>query len=205
MKTYLSVDLDYWDKARHRKACTRFIRQVLDLKVPTLVVLNHDEMWGDVNRSGCRRVEHVDYHSDVADYPESCTEGCKDCVQCKDMIFDEGTWLSFVRWRKQGELLWRFPTWKCYRNGWGTCHGVRDPFKQPVSGWGIIGLRHGLQGIPWDDVTRVGIAVSYDYWGKCSYEDVLPELLGVGTYQEAVEIAKSGQLSEKGRRIRRAA
>jgi hypothetical protein len=206
-RTYLSVDIDYWDRGDQRMACTRFIRRALRLRVPTLVVLNHDELLADVDRSGCRRVEHVDYHSDVADHPqECCSKGHTDCVSCKELHLDEGTWLSFVRWRKHGELLWRLPTWKCYRNGWGTCHGDRDPFKEPVSGWAQIGMQQGLHRVPWRDVARVGIAISYDYCGnKETYRGVLAKLLGTKTFEEALSVAKLGQLSERGRRLRRAA
>jgi len=206
--SYLSVDIDYWNKAKHRTACTRFIRQVLRLEVPTLVVLSHDELLKDVDRSGCNRIEHVDYHSDVADWPEDpvCIRGHAHCVHYHEPYFDEGTWLSFVRWRKRGELLWRFPTWGCYRRGWGTCHGDRDPFKVDCSGWGEIGLKLGLRGIPWHDVARVGVAVSREYWGDSeTYRGVLAELLGAPSYEKALEIAKGGQLGKKGRRIKRAA
>lgn len=213
MSTYLSVDLDYWGGGK-RRACTRFIRQVLGLGVPVLVVLNHDELLSHVDRSGCNRIEHVDYHSDVGDYPAdpSPDNPLLDRFAGHELYCDEGTWLSFVRWRKKGELLWRMPSWECYRKRKGTCHSERDPFKVDCSEWRATSLKLGIRGIPWDDVARVGISVSYDYWtfkhdrymleGRApdTYRSVLPGLLGTSTYDEAVQMAKRGQLSEKGRR-----
>jgi hypothetical protein len=205
MSTYLSVDIDYWDKAKQRAACTRFIRKVLGLGVPTLVVLSHEELLGDANRSKCTRIEHVDYHSDVADWPESpCDCSLHPCPH--NLRVDEGTWLSFVKWRKRGELLWRFPTWKCYKSGWGTCHGIRDPFREDCSEWAEIGLKQGVRGIPWHDVARVGIAISYHYWGEReAYRGVLAHLLGTETFDKALKIARDSKLSARGRRIKRAA
>ena len=205
VSTYLSVDIDYWSKADHRLACSQFIRRVLRLGVPTLVVSSHEAMLGDVDRSGCRRIEHVDYHSDVADYPEMQDSQFAEGVRYKrGLNFEDGTWLSFVRWRKRGELLWRFPERKCYDDGdgWGTCHSVRNPFEEDCSGWAKIDLRKGLRGILWHDVSRVGIAISYDYWGHKggAYAGVLADLLGTRTFEQAVRMAKQKRLGKKGRR-----
>ena len=201
MSTYLSVDIDYWTHGQgQRAACTRLIHKILNLGVPTLVVLNHQEMLKDVDRSGCDRIEHVDYHSDVVD-----SEGYPGCPE--KPLFDEGSWLSFVEWRHQGELTWRMPSLiDCYDKGWGTCHDAHNPFVKPVSGWRSIKKRQGWRGLPWHDIARVGIAISYYYWScQETYRSVLAELLGTKTFEAALRKAQQGRLPSHGRRIRRAA
>jgi len=195
MSTYLSVDLDYW--YRGRKACAKFINKVLELKVPTLVVFDHENLLKDVNNSGCRRIEHVDYHSDVSNYPTPYE--IEHCGYDKgELDLNEGTWLSFVEWRQHGDLVWRPPSLvDCYKHGAGTCHGGADPFEEPACcGWANTKVQQGLARIPWNDVSRVGIAISRPWWrdktGR-AYRDVLHILLGERTFETALSKIEEAQ------------
>jgi len=185
--TYLSVDLDYWGFGRNsRSLCTKFFNKLFSLGVPILVVQAHHHMLDDVNRSRCRRIEHIDYHSDLVDWPNMVKKlqgfggGDRLRLNC-------GTWLNYVKWRDKGEIVWRYPSSHCMdganenRVGWGMCHAVMSPFKHPVSGWANVEHKLGLRGFPWHDVAKVGVAISEEYWhddGE-TYESVLPRLLGV--------------------------
>jgi hypothetical protein len=182
MSVYLSVDLDYWGANENDKPfCTRFINRLFSLNVPILVVREHHHMLTDVNNSGCSHIEHVDYHSDLVDWPR---EGKKftDLQYDSRMNLNCGSWLSYVMWRRRGSIRWRYPIDNCFRtpDALGMCHTLVNPFEFDVSGWYKTSHQSGLSDLPWRDISKIGIAISDDYWfdeGE-TYENVLPRLIG---------------------------
>lgn len=183
MSTYLSIDLDYWGFERNsRSQCTGFINRLLFRRLPILVVRDHHQILEDVNKSGCSRIEHIDYHADLVEEPRLAERYT--AYHLNTPVLNCGTWLNFVKWKNRGKVIWRYPSEHCFRSqnrGWGSCYQFVDPFKYNVSGWKKTAHRCGLDKLPWKDITRVGIAISSDYWhdeGE-TYEGVLPRLLGV--------------------------
>jgi len=206
MSTYLSIDLDYWSFYTQRSAVTAFFNKVFGLGVPLLVVGSHEQLLSDVDKSGCTHLENIDYHSDLVG-----EEGCGAAPI-------DGSWLSHVRWRSKGSLLWRCPDlMQCFTLGQGCCHGRgKDPLRDPsATGWKRVGVVEGLRRLPWSDVARVGVAISFGYLkgtvplhgitallydfelhSTTAWDTVLPRLLKVDTIEDAWDRAAGNQRLE---------
>jgi len=94
---YLSIDLDYWlrkiplvDIAESELRNT--VKRAQRRGIPLLAVMNHQQLLPEVNASSARKLVNVDQHSDL-------TSADIDNLEC-------GTWVSYVRWRHEGEYLW---------------------------------------------------------------------------------------------------
>lgn len=107
MKTFLSIDIDYWNNIEHSlnkdnplqpkvTALTDFLQELTDKarerNIPISAVMNHQQMLPKVNRSEARTVINIDTHSDFVD--TTVTE-----LNC-------GTWLAYVHWRHEGNYFW---------------------------------------------------------------------------------------------------
>ena len=111
MKTYLSVDLDFFNPWDHyleevETMLVLIIRQARKRNIPLLAVMNHQQLLPVVNASRARRLVNVDEHSDV-------TEGDISELDC-------GSWVSYVRWRAQGHYHW---VRNCCSTSRGNCNG----------------------------------------------------------------------------------
>jgi hypothetical protein len=80
MKTYLSIDLDFWN---YFVAFNCFIPDpwskiatLLTLNIPILVVENHDELTEHANSFGIDKLVNVDYHDDLGDGTEEHSLSC---------------------------------------------------------------------------------------------------------------------------------
>ncbi|MCK9567489.1 hypothetical protein M0R72_00905 [Candidatus Pacearchaeota archaeon] len=95
MRTYLSVDVDFWfEPTRARKQLVLLMQRV-GKNIPIIAVMNHQQMLASVNASNAQRLINVDAHSDL-------TESSVRRLNC-------GTWVSYVTWRKLGEYIWIRP------------------------------------------------------------------------------------------------
>lgn len=95
MKTYLSVDLDFWNNLKPKQLeadLRRIISHAQKENIPINAVMNHQQMLPLVNNSGATRLLNIDTHSDLASFD----------VQS----FNCGTWVSYVKWRKRGAYAW---------------------------------------------------------------------------------------------------
>ena len=117
MRTYLSIDIDFWnDLDAAETSLSRLLLRRGD--IPTLSVMNHQQLLQDVDESDADRLVNVDEHSDLTDTTVN--------------IFECGSWISYVRWRKRGEYLW-------IRNQRGTIHGSCNRYRgywDAGSDWG---------------------------------------------------------------------
>lgn len=104
MKTYLSVDVDFWFEPTRAREQLMLLMQRIG-KIPVIAVMNHQQMLREVNASNARRLINVDEHSDLAERDVTT-------FQC-------GTWASYVNWRHQGEYVWIRPD-VSYQ---GSCNG----------------------------------------------------------------------------------
>jgi hypothetical protein len=94
-KSYLSVDIDYWNvftgTNQLEKDITRIISFAKSNYIPINVVMNHQQLLKFVNYSVARKLINIDQHSDIVADPK---------------MLDCGTWVSYVNWRKEGKYLW---------------------------------------------------------------------------------------------------
>jgi len=106
MATYLSIDVDYWQYKEYHKA-KKQLENLLQHRrnIPTIVVMNHQQLLPYVNSSGADTLVNIDEHSDL----------CSRDVNSLDC----GSWVSFVKWRHSGRYMW-------YRNrhndSFGNCN-----------------------------------------------------------------------------------
>ncbi len=149
MKTYLSIDIDYWN-GLSIQSILRFFENLLALSCPLLLVNDHHSLLHDMNQSDCDTLINVDYHSDVSDQP--------DTLNC-------GTWGNFVNWQHRGTFVWRYPSKECVRyGGWGGyCHEKHNPFEEPITQWAKIRKQQGICHLPWSTIHRIGVAWSLDW------------------------------------------
>lgn len=152
MRSYLSVDLDYWKDHNTPGAATRFFKKIMNLKVPITVFVEHEEMLSDIHKTKkLDRLYNVDYHSDI--------------ISQKD-VYDEPEdydWANFVKGRTKADFIWCLPDYEvCYEKEEGTCHGpLPDPFKyQRKSGWKSCTIQKGINKIDWNSIERIGVCLS---------------------------------------------
>ena len=135
MKSFLSIDIDFWNSRDCYEETTadkvfnyldRLCSKLKKRRVPMTAVMNHQQMLRLVNDSKARRLINVDQHSDLADQEVA--------------ILNCGTWVSYVRWRRQGgHYLWlhRHPA------DHGDCNPEYPIFedgitRKSLSDWGLI-------------------------------------------------------------------
>lgn len=104
MKTFLSVDIDYWnnygntasDEDARKGAMVDYLTELTikakEKTIPISAVMNHQQMLRVVNQSEARRIINLDTHSDFVD-------NRVEELNC-------GTWFAYVNWRQRGEYLW---------------------------------------------------------------------------------------------------
>lgn len=154
MNAYLSIDLDYWMHHGTHNHATEFIKKVLSLRVPTVVVIEHEELVPYINKVLRKDIVYnVDYHSDIVSKDDICRS--KNPMDCN--------WANYVRGRTKAEFCWIVPEEECYTYELGTCHGdfENDPFcPQKNSGWRKCTWSTDLDLIAWKSIKAAGICIS---------------------------------------------
>lgn len=147
--TYLSVDLDYWNKAAFEPA---LLDAVFDTGLPAVVALDHHDLLPHVaSFPALTQLVNVDYHSDLMSSPEP---------------LHIGNWVNHVPWRGGADYLWALPRLNDYHLKWGCCHVGENPFLDTVrlTGWRSADRREGYdldELLP--RVAAAGICVSPNY------------------------------------------
>jgi hypothetical protein len=141
MRTYLSIDIDFWNNL---EAAERVLTKLLLRRgdIPTIAVMNHQQLLPMVNESNADVLVNIDEHSDLCDTSVS--------------RFECGSWVSYVKWRKNGKYVW-------LRNNHGTAKG---------------NCNHDASG--WDSGTDWLVTKSYfrgQWTDLCKY---LPDCVGIG-------------------------
>jgi hypothetical protein len=124
MKTFVSVDVDFWDKPEPCRKQLHLLMKNLGKKIPVMACMNHQQMLPAVNVSGANRLINIDEHSDLA-------ESSVSKLNC-------GTWISYVRWRKDGEYIWI----RSHRDFQGSCNGNDRGHWTEDTDWGRCSSRH---------------------------------------------------------------
>lgn len=159
MKSYLSIDLDYWGMQEDDtvSSLSSFIDKSISIEVPIKVYDTHEKILNHLNRYDVDHLYQVDYHSDV----------CEDDVK----EIEEGTWANFYKYRNNCVFEWRYPSFKkCFQERWGRCDSSQSedyvgpwpkhffPYKQVIR-------RQGLKNIRWNTIQAIGISVSREWYG----------------------------------------
>ncbi len=142
MKTYLSIDLDYFN-GRDESLVT-FFDKVLRQYITPKIVRYHHELLPHIDASGCTKLINIDFHSDLC---ESCYE------------LNEGTWVNYVRWRTKGLYEWRYPVKEPDESNY--CHALINPFTTE-SEWKEVKLKQGLA-ISRRGIREIGVCLSPDW------------------------------------------
>lgn len=153
MSTYLTIDLDYWMDDTGTEGSNKFFRKVFALECPMVVVASHESVVRYANKTNCRTLYNVDYHSDIVN-----THGFSKLEFC------EGTWGNYIKWRAEGTFIWKHPHNPSTLE-YGYCHSPQvrryNPFvKAKYAGWKTVKKSKGLRGIPWNDIAEVCICLS---------------------------------------------
>lgn len=181
MTSYLSIDLDYFamEGTEDYKSADKFLKKVLNLKLPIFVCKYHDEILEDLNDIKVDNIYQIDYHSDITIEPVVAAD------------FNEGTWANFYQYKKQCTYEWRYPDVElCFRQGKGRCdwHTFDKENDTPVEKWSpkdmgykkVVRLQ-GLNGLDWSSIISVGISLSPNWcmpeidviYDKYSFKDYL--------------------------------
>ena len=163
MRTYLSLDLDFFNAVsnevypvfmstveHHLEEISKFIKS---RGTPCVAVMNHQQMLRFVDDSGCDTLLNVDTHSDLA-------EANVDEFSC-------GTWVSYVKWRREGRYIWRHG-YTAFR---GDCSGNVNLFgprpareRGVLSGWkNVAHVRTRNMPELTEDIQSIGICLSPSY------------------------------------------
>lgn len=146
--TYLSLDLDYWNKADFDPA---LIDAVFASGLPRVVTLDHHDILPHVNSfGGLTRLVNIDYHSDFIGFDEP---------------LHIGNWVNHVAWRAGAHYEWSLPRLVDYHVRLGHHHTGANPFTEParLTSWRSADKREGFDADLLDRVAAVGVCVSPDY------------------------------------------
>lgn len=172
MRSYLSIDLDYWSKHQSDKQSLRFMKKVFNLGLPVFFVKDHEQLLPHLNAEKYDIVYNVDYHSDIFGFRDAAdreTWYSKNKPEC-------GNWSVFVDWRSTGIFHWMYPHAFCYThdNDWrdsGVCWtGLKDnPYLGGViKEWKELRKSKGVAQIDWGTIKAVGVCLSPDWVTPCS-------------------------------------
>lgn len=184
MKAYLSVDVDYWNDPEPCRKQLRLLMNRIGSRIPVLAVMNHQQMLPEVNASEAQRLINIDEHSDLAE----SSVGKLNC----------GTWISYVRWRKDGEYIWI----RSNASYQGSCNGDdRGRWNKDVD-WGrcssIYVKRDSMKITTYlRDCVGVGICMSPAYASR-AVADVFREIVD----QYGIPYRKGRVMENNSRRVR---
>lgn len=157
MKTYLSIDLDYWlsePYVEYTQSLTRVLKSVRHVQ-DIIIVEDHHEILDHVNRLVPDKILHIDYHQDIA-FPRYAGDTVD--LQC-------GTFLYFVENRERIDFEWWYPRKECAeRSGTGWCCDYKHPRSNKAR---IFATQRQRLGLPTSAelarVSAVGFSISRDW------------------------------------------
>lgn len=176
MKSYLSVDLDYWMLHMNDTSSVKFFNKLLSLGKPIRVVQSHEELLPQINESKADVLYNIDYHADIFGFVEKGE--AKDWIKRNDP--EDGTWGVYVDWRKHGSFCWMHPHHHCMEHGKGACwkDHRENPFNGAFIEWKKAWNQVGRGGLDLSSVAEIGVAVSPD-WTELPTVWRVANLLGI--------------------------
>jgi hypothetical protein len=170
MSTYLSIDIDFWNKNRNYEHLRKFLELAKGCAYNISIVDSHEQLKDHVNRSGCNNLINVDYHSDIYDVK---TPRYHDFLEDhSERVYNCGTWVNFVKFRYKGRFTWIHPHIHDRGIQYGYCHvetkknflNVNPFFNPKIAEWDNaikIASKNPEDNIDWNNIGAVGIAFSY--------------------------------------------
>lgn len=184
---YLSIDLDFWkdEGQREYEELFFYLGNLFEKNIPIICVEYHHQMLPFVNRKkNLKELINIDFHSDFTDMTMKELE--------EDNLFNEGTWINFVNFRKRGTFTWIYPNRSCYFDrykgidgecrGWGRCDIKKNPFDyrntKKITEWNKAKLRKTFP--TKNEINRIaeiGICISPNWITEVMLKDSLSFLL----------------------------
>jgi len=172
LKTYLSIDLDYWankyEDPQPAKQAYNFLSRVKKLNKKIYICDSHEEILDHLNSYKVDKVINVDFHSDVV---------YEDLINYDDpKEFNEGTWANYYKYRKNCIFEWHYPNVKiCFCQGWGRCEWLWPDheigkFEKRRMGYKKIIRGQGISGIMSNNIIAVGVCRSPNWCDKWIYD-----------------------------------
>jgi hypothetical protein len=139
MKSFLSVDIDYWNGSQEetvRKNLENLHKVCSEKQIKISAVMNHQQMLPLVNSFCPTKLINIDYHSDL-------TDNSIEHLNC-------GTWVSYVKNRAKSEYVWFHPN----SESDGDCNGY-----DPIFYKGKINLEFEESFVEWGSVQQINKVV----------------------------------------------
>ncbi len=171
MKTFLSVDLDFWSASTER-SLIGFFGHVFSLNLPIFVAPFHDQLLNHIDDHPCDQLINVDFHSDIVEL----------AAPAEDLDLEElgeGNWANFVTWKQTGHFVWRYPREDRIHDGY--THSLYNPFKGDHSGWRSTRMVRGLGRLPWASIRAIGVCLSSNWLNGAPVRPIT-ERLGIGRW-----------------------
>lgn len=187
MKTYLSVDLDFWNYYGKNQFNKSFFYKILTSDIPKLLVDEHHKLLPHINNFNFDEVINLDYHSDMADNLHIFDDNhrAKKLFATPPRL-NCGVWGNHVKNRKNSTFIWKHPhkdkvLWRggchteCYiplsSQTWdGPVIKNNNPFGEYgslVTGWKKTKMLYSnpkkVTNILKRDIIGIGISLSEDY------------------------------------------
>jgi hypothetical protein len=168
MRSFLSIDLDYWKNHNSDDHSFRFMRKVFRLGLPVRLVQDHEEMLEQLNASRYDVVYNVDYHSDIFGFRDK-----KDLTEWKSKNSKPecGSWAIFVDWSMTSTFHWMYPHAYCYTHDndysnsgvcWTNLHD--NPYLGGVlKTWKELRRSKGVARIDWQSIEAISVCLSPDW------------------------------------------
>lgn len=155
MKTYLSVDLDFFNSRRNSEL--ELVRLCYDIRnrvrsKDVLLVETHEDLLDHCVDAKTELLVNIDEHSDLTENSAFEEDGCIHC----------GNWVNFSEAQK---YVWVVPN-KEVVEGPGRCDKTKYFFTKRgahLRNVKEVEIWYGFKKIPWDTIDRVGIALSIEY------------------------------------------
>ena len=161
MRTFLSIDLDFWNQHQKIQHVRAFLQKAKDSCDNVIIVDSHENLRKHVGKNGCDHLINVDFHSDIWDRHNP-----------KNKLWDKreyscGSWVNFVSPKNRLLYTWIHPHGNTPNRGY-CCHGANPLTEEgrKHSGWKMtemIASKKPECHIRWEQVTTIGVAFSYDW------------------------------------------
>ena len=154
---FRSIDIDFWRKPDVARESLTKIFDRLPRGIDKIAVMNHQQLERFVSQSNARTLINIDTHSDITHFDIG--------------DFNCGTWVSYVRWRKEGKYVWyrSNPTTEA-----GNCNKCDLPWNDNVD-WKSATSAHRAQSFDFSsnldlaNVVGVGLCLSPSFNGDGHY------------------------------------
>lgn len=163
MKSYLSIDLDFWNAESDDHKSLEFFKEVCHKMKGTkgekiYVVPHHHYLTPHINSVSPDMVYNVDWHSDVSGFADERSlhefEGLYRKLNC-------GNWGHFIKNSKKSCFNWIAPSKKAQEDGKCWWADNENPFvKDAITLWKEMRQGISVNNINWSTVEAVGIAAS---------------------------------------------